>query len=157
MKTFTATLAYDLSAYKTVEVEAQSCREAIEKIRAAIEDPTQSLWDIPTLSLVTAREYRIPDIIDEAGEWHKDIPLHPKHNEFQILDADKLATLLDKLGITDTPDETITTEEMAVTIRNGLEILASMEGAEISEDFSNLFVTLPDGQKFFIKVERINE
>ena len=87
MKTFTATLAYDLSAYKTVEVEAQSCREAIEKIRAAIETIT-------------------------------------------------------------------TTEETAVTIRNGLDGLLD---AEISEDFSNLFVSLPDGQKFFIMVERIDE
>lgn len=160
MKTFTATLAYNICAYKTVEVDARSHREAIEKIRAAIENPAQSLWDNLTPESGTEFEHRISYIENDIGVSYFCIPLYPDCDgvnvrEDRIVDADELAARLDRLGIIDTTIETITTtEEMAVTIRNGLDGLLD---AEISEDFSNLFVSLPDGQKFFIKVERIDE
>ena len=70
MPTFQFTLAHDVSAYGTVEIEATDLAAAVEKVRADLETTRQIIWsDVSDIEWGTSFRFRVVDVykIDDNG------------------------------------------------------------------------------------------
>ena len=67
MPKFIMMLAHDVSVYGTVEVEADTLAEAVEKVRDS--DQSSNLWErVSEVEFYTSHNYRIISVNDEADK-----------------------------------------------------------------------------------------
>lgn len=106
MKTYTALIAYHVTAYATVEIEAESPAHIAETIRdhAANRNfrPLEgNVWDTPAdIDWSGEMDHRICDIADEGGDTIIDgIDLCRDDKPWEIIDAQKLARILNEEGV----------------------------------------------------------
>lgn len=87
MSTYSVTLAQTVQIYGTVDVEASSYAEAIQKVHTDLKGNGSQYWDSVTeVSYDTASDARISQIEAECGETRDDIELQSEWTTHELDD-----------------------------------------------------------------------